>query len=72
MVWSVLQRCDRQIRVGFSGPVGLDFAAILAMGKALDAPMDLLADVLPLIETALLRSCLKDADTNGEPPDDHR
>jgi len=40
------------MRVGMGGPYGLDFGAIMTMGAALGADLELLADVLPGIEAA--------------------
>ena len=37
------------------GPTGLDMQAALAFGQARGCDMDLLADVLPALETALMR-----------------
>ncbi len=40
--------------MGGAGPVGLDFAAALAFGGARGCDQQLLADVLPALEGALL------------------
>lgn len=51
-----------QLRVAGMGAVyGLDFGAALAMGQALGAPADLLAEVLPAVEQVLVRRA------NGDP-----
>lgn len=43
------------------GAFGLDFGAALALGDALEAPRDLLAEVLPAVESLLVRRA------NGDP-----
>jgi hypothetical protein len=43
-------------------PIGLDFPALLAMGAALGADMELLAGVLPGVENAVLAGLSGEAD----------
>lgn len=50
----MLSGCIRQLRAGLGGPYALDFGAVLAMGHAQHAQIDLLADVLPQVERILL------------------
>ncbi len=40
--------------MGGAGPIGLDFTAALALGGAMRVDMELLADVLPATEAALM------------------
>jgi hypothetical protein len=40
-------------------PVALDFAAVMAVGAAQDADLELLSDILPDYETVLLASTLE-------------
>lgn len=63
-VWEVIAGCGQQLRVAGMGAVfGLDFGAVLAVGQALGAPAELLADVLPAVERVLVRRA------NGDPGD---
>ena len=41
-------------------PFALDFNAVMAMGAALGANMELLADVLPAAETAIIANLAPD------------
>lgn len=45
-------------------PIGLDFGAIMAVGTALRADAELLADVLPRVEPIIIDNLC------GEPPDE--
>jgi hypothetical protein len=60
-VWQVLDGCRRQLRrAGMAGvPVALDFGAVMAVGAAQDADLELLSDILPDFETVLLASYLE-------------
>lgn len=47
--------CAHQVRVaGLGGVIGLDFAAVLAIGGALDVDVTLLAEVLPAVEPFII------------------
>lgn len=52
------------------GVYGLDYGAALAMGTALSADMEMLADVLPAVESALVGRANGNAD-GGEEDVDH-
>lgn len=43
-----------QLRVSMGRPFALDYGTALAMGQAVGADMGLLADVLPVVEVAIL------------------
>jgi hypothetical protein len=62
----VILGCRWQLRMGPTGPVGLDFGAVMALAAARGAPADLIADVLPEIETTLLIALKR----SGEDGDD--
>lgn len=46
--------CGQQLRAAFGGAFGLDFGAIMQIGSARGADLELLADVLPQVEAARL------------------
>ncbi len=46
------------------GVYGLDYGAALALGQHLQADMELLADVLPDVESALVRRANGEGDTD--------
>lgn len=57
--------CGSQLRVGGMGvPFALDFGAVMAVGAARHVDLDLLADVLPSVEAAILSG------REGDPDDD--
>lgn len=43
-------------------PVGLDFGAVMAIGGGLGADLELIAEVLPDVEHALLSALAEEAD----------
>lgn len=51
-----MKGCRGQLRMGFGGPVGLDFGAVMTMAQARRADLDLVADLLPDIEAELLHA----------------
>jgi hypothetical protein len=57
--WAVIERCGGQVRAGMGAPYGLDFAAVLMLADAMGARSALLADILPRIETVIVRSIQK-------------
>lgn len=54
--------------MGFGGPVGLDFGAVMAVAQARRADLDLVADLLPEIEGVILKA-LREAREDGEEPE---
>lgn len=72
-VWEVVGAIGNQLRVAGMGAVyGLDFGAALALGQAFGAPSELLADVLPAVETVLVRRAsgagMDEGDELGDAP----
>lgn len=65
----MLARCGQQLRVGFGGAFGMDFGSVMAIGTALGADMELLADALPGVETARIAG-LSDAEGDDDGSDD--
>lgn len=51
------------------GVFGLDYGAALALGTALSADMELLADILPAVESALVGRANGNADSGNEDVD---
>ncbi len=65
LVWHVLNTCRNQLRtIGTGRPIALDHGAVMTVGSALGADVELLADVLPAAEAAII-SGLND-DEEGE------
>lgn len=64
----MIRNCVRQLRVGMGGAFGLDFGAVLAMGEAMGADRQMLAEVLPEVEACALGALARDDDevTDGE------
>lgn len=52
----MIERCGGQLRAGMGAPFGLDFGAVLMMADAMGALSATLTDVLPRIETIIVRS----------------
>lgn len=50
-------------------PIGLDFGAVLAMGQAMGADADMLAEALPIAETAILAALDLGGDGDASPPE---
>ena len=46
--------------------VGLDFGAVMTMGAAREADLEMLADVLPFVESRILAAMRDDAEGSGE------
>ena len=66
-VWDVITRLGGQLRVAPMGGVfGLDYGAALALGTALSADMELLAEILPDVEAALVRRANGDGSDDAE------
>jgi hypothetical protein len=61
----VIERSGGQVRAGMGAPYGLDFGAVLMLADAMGARSPLLADILPRIETVVVRSIQKQV-TDGE------
>jgi hypothetical protein len=58
----VITSCGSQLRVGGLGrPFALDFGAVMTVGAARHVDTDLLADVLPDAERAILAAHLDEA-----------
>lgn len=54
-VWDVVLKSAGQLRTAHGVVLGLDFAAILALGAACGADARVLAECLPAIEAAIVR-----------------
>lgn len=52
--------CGGQVRAGAFAAYALDFGAVLALGAALGADLETLAELLPDIEPAVLRAWQKE------------
>jgi hypothetical protein len=59
----VIARCGGQLRSNDSGPFALDFMAVLSMADAMGACSTLLVDVLPSIETVIIKAYRDAAET---------
>lgn len=60
--------CDRQLRVaGMGQPFALDYGAVMMMGAALGVDAEMLADVLPIAEAAIISAINGDNDGSAEP-----
>jgi hypothetical protein len=58
-----LNYCDRQLRTGGTGqPFALDYGAVMAVGAALGADLEMLADVLPAAEAAIIGNLIDKVD----------
>lgn len=68
-IWDLLERCGGQIRMGSTGPVGLDFGAAFLMADALGFSRSATAEFLPAAEAGFMRGILKQMDKSqhGEP-----
>lgn len=65
-MWDLLTGCGRQLRVApMGGIIGVDMGVILSAGAALDIDVEMLADVLPSVEAAILTGM-----DDGFPQDD--
>lgn len=53
------------MRVGPGGPYALDYGAVIMMGAAIDADLDLLVDVIDAAEAAILAQFQRD-DEGGD------
>lgn len=63
----MLNGCRGQLRMGFAGPVGLDFGAVMSMAQARGADLDLVAALLPDIEGVILKALRDARDEDDEP-----
>jgi hypothetical protein len=61
----VIKTCARQLRTGFAGAYALDFGAVLSMAEAMGAPLWMVAEVLPDVESALIAAMTKSSDSDG-------
>jgi hypothetical protein len=63
-VWDVVSGCGMQLRVGGLGtPFALDYGAVMLVGQARGVDIQLLAEILPDAERAILAG-------GGEPVED--
>lgn len=56
LAWEVIRRSAGQVRIAPGGVYALDFGAILALAAAMDALSPLLADVIPEIESIVVKA----------------
>jgi hypothetical protein len=61
----VIKTCARQLRTGFARAYALDFGAVLSMAEAMGAPLWMVAELLPDVESALIAAMTKSSDTDG-------
>ena len=54
-VWDLVQRLGGQLRVSGSAVIGWDMGAALQLGAALGIPSPAIAELLPAVETAMVR-----------------
>jgi hypothetical protein len=54
--WYVLDRCRGQVRVGMGGVCALDYAACLSLASALGGPLEMIADLLPIVEPIIVKA----------------
>jgi hypothetical protein len=66
-VWDLVGRLGGQLRVLPGAVIGWDMAAALALGDALGIPLVAMAELLPVIEAAMVRKLNEEMAANGSP-----
>ncbi len=62
----MIEGCGRQLRVAFGGPFALDYGSVMMVGQARGVDAELLADVLPTVERAVLKGLQGDGDDGSQ------
>lgn len=70
-VWEALKVCGGQVRVGGGGmapatPFALDYGAVMTFAAAREVDLSMVADVLPVVESAIIASFRTTDETDGE------
>lgn len=62
MAWRVIEACSGQVRATDGGVFALDFPAVLTFAALLGADIEFVAEILPIIEPAIVCAWRREED----------